>query len=184
MNEWTSANRGAGTGRGQANDSHTQIVGTHFSCQPVTPNSNDWTDFGPPKFDAKPIGPSLDHIMAKQLSPEGVPLFMNTAGQSQERAQSAISYSAAETIFPALTATQAYGDLTGLFKAEAADERGHLGDCQGQDAHGYREGRPEQAPREEHEPGRQDEAPGLDGRSPIEVTTMVASPPHATKSRP
>jgi hypothetical protein len=118
MNEWTSSNRGAGTGRGQANDSHTQIVGTHFTCQPVTPNSNDWTDFGDPKFNAKPVGPSLDHVMAKQLSPEGVPLFMNTAGQSQERAQSAISYSAAETIFPALTATQAYGDLTGLFKTE------------------------------------------------------------------
>jgi hypothetical protein len=41
---------------------------------------------------------------------------MNVAGQSREGAQSAISYSAAETIFPALTATQAFSDLTGLFQ--------------------------------------------------------------------
>jgi Protein of unknown function (DUF1552) len=65
-----------------------------------------------------PVGPSLDHVMAKQLSPQGTPLFMNVAGQSKEQAQSAISYSAAETIFTALTATQAYGNLTGLFKSD------------------------------------------------------------------
>jgi hypothetical protein len=118
MNEWTASNRGAGTGRGQGNDSHTQIVGSAFTCQPVTPNSNDPFDFGPPKFGAMPVGPSLDHVMAKQLSPQGTPLFMNVSGQSREGAQSAISYSAAETIFPALTATQAFGNLTGLFKSD------------------------------------------------------------------
>jgi Protein of unknown function (DUF1552) len=116
MNEWTANNKGAGTGRGQGNDSHTQIVGSVFTCQPVTPNSNDPFDFGPPKFKAMPVGPSLDHVMAEQLSPQGTPLFMNVAGQSKEGAQSAISYSAAETIFPALTATQAFGQLTGLFQ--------------------------------------------------------------------
>jgi hypothetical protein len=116
MNEWTANNTGAGHGRGQGNDSHTQIAGSIFTCQPVTPNSNSPFDFGDPKFNAKPVGPSLDHVMAKQLSPSGTPLFMNMAGQSKEAAQSAISYSAAETIFPALTATQAFGNLTGLFK--------------------------------------------------------------------
>ena len=119
MNEWTASNTGAGKGRGQGNDSHTQIVGSIFTCQPVTPNSNEPFSFGDPKFNAKAEGPSLDHVMAQQLSPKGAPLFMNVAGQSNERAQSAISYSKAETIFPALTATQAFGNLTGLFKSEA-----------------------------------------------------------------
>lgn len=118
MNEWTANNTGAGKGRGQGNDSHTQIVGSIFTCQPVTPNSNDPFSFGEPKFNAMPVGPSLDHIMAKQISPGGVPLFMNVAGQSRERPQSAISYSAAEQIFPALTAQQAFADLTGLFKED------------------------------------------------------------------
>jgi hypothetical protein len=116
MNEWTASNTGAGKGRGQGNDSHTQIAGSIFTCQPVTPNSDSPFSFGDPKFKAMPVGPSLDHVMAKQLSPEGTPLFMNVAGQSREGAQSAISYSAAETIFPALTATQAFSGLTGLFQ--------------------------------------------------------------------
>ena len=116
MNEWTANNTGPGKGRGQGNDSHTQIAGSIFTCQPVTPNSNKPFDFGDPKFKAMPIGPSLDHVMAQQLSPQGTPLFMNVAGQSKEGAQSAISYSKAETIFTALNATQAYGNLTGLFK--------------------------------------------------------------------
>jgi len=115
MNEWTASNTGAGHGRGQGNDSHTQIVGSIFTCQPVTPNSNKPFDFGDPKFKAMPVGPSLDHVMAKQLSPKGAPLFMNVSGQSKEGAQSAISYSAAETIFSALNATQAFSNLTGLF---------------------------------------------------------------------
>jgi hypothetical protein len=116
MNEWTANNKGAGKGRGQGNDSHTQIAGSIFTCQPVTPNSNDPFSFEQAtKFNAKPIGPSLDHVMAQQLSPKGEPLFMNVAGQSKEGAQSAISYSKAETIYTALNATQAYSNLTGLF---------------------------------------------------------------------
>lgn len=117
MNEWTASNTGAGKGRGQGNDSHTQIAGSIFTCQPVTPNSNAPFDFGDPKFKAMPVGPSLDHVMAKQLSPKGTPLFMNVSGQSKEGAQSAISYSAAETIFTAQNATQAFSGLTGLFQS-------------------------------------------------------------------
>ena len=120
MNEWTASNKGAGTGRGQGNDSHTQIAGSVFTCQPVTPNSNDPFSFtAATKFNAMPVGPSLDHVMAQQLSPKGAPLFMNVNGQSKETAQSAISYSASETIFTALTATQAYTQLTGLFQTGA-----------------------------------------------------------------
>ena len=114
MNEWT-----ANMTRGQGNDSHTQIVGSYFTCQPVTPNSNMPFSFEQAtKFNAKPVGPSLDHVMAQQLSPNGTPLLLNTAGQN-DNAQSAISYSAAETVFRGLNATQAFSGLTGLFKQGA-----------------------------------------------------------------
>ena len=118
MNEWTASNTGPGKGRGQGNDSHTQIAGSAFTCQPVTPNSNDPFSFdASTKFNAMPAGPSLDHVMAQQLSPMGTPVYMQVAGQSKEGAQSAVSYSGKDTIFTGLTATQQYNNLTGLFKA-------------------------------------------------------------------
>jgi len=120
MNEWTQNNRGAGKGRGQGNDSHTQCAGTALTLQPVTPNSNDPFSFNTAtKFNAMPIGPSLDHIMAAQLSPAQTPLYMDFSGQSKVGAQAAISYKAAETIFSAVNATQAYNQLTGLFQTGA-----------------------------------------------------------------
>jgi hypothetical protein len=117
MNEWTMNNKGAGHGLGQGNDVHTQATGSVWTCQPITPNSNDPFSFNTAtKMNAMPIGPSLDHVLARQLSPQGTPLLMSTTGAVKEGAQSAVSYSAAETIFPALGAAQAFSTLTGLFK--------------------------------------------------------------------
>jgi hypothetical protein len=111
MNEWT-----AGLDRGQGNDPHTQVAGTFFTCQPVTPNSDDPFSFNnATKFQAKPTGPSLDHVIAKQLSPGGTPLFMRV-GNGNDSPQSAISYSAAEQAFPGYgTPAQAFSGLTNLF---------------------------------------------------------------------
>jgi len=111
MNEWTSS-----MVRGQGNDPHTQVAGSFFTCQPVTPNSNEPFSFNrATKFEAKPTGPSLDHVMAKQLSPNGAPMFMRV-GNGNDSPQSAISYSAAETAYPGLgTPAQAFSSLTGLF---------------------------------------------------------------------
>jgi hypothetical protein len=110
MNEWTSTME-----RGQGNDPHLNAVGSYFTCQPVTPNSNDPFSFdSATKFNAKPIGPSLDHVMAAQLSPSGTPLFMRV-GNANDSAYSAISYSAAETPFHGSTLIQAFSSLTGLF---------------------------------------------------------------------
>lgn len=121
MNEWTVDNGGAGLGRGQGNDPYTQVVGSALTCQPVTPNSNDPFTFDAEiKFRAMPIGPSLDHVIAQQLSPDGAPLFMNVAGQAKESPQSAISYAQAQTPFAALNAREAYSKLTGLFTPVAA----------------------------------------------------------------
>jgi len=117
MNEWTANNKGAGKGRGQGNDSHTQCAGTALTLQPVIPNSNDPFSFNrATKFDAMPIGKSLDHVMAAQLSPNATPLYMDVSGQSKVTAQAAISYKDKGTIFSAVNATQAYMQLTGLFK--------------------------------------------------------------------
>jgi hypothetical protein len=111
MNEWT-----ARMARGQGNDPHTQVAGSYFTCQPVTPNSDNPFSFDQAtKFNAKPIGPSLDHVMAKQLSPEGTPLLLATAGQN-DNTMSTISYSAAETAFRGLNAGQAFSGITGLFR--------------------------------------------------------------------
>src|SRR5688500_1176898 len=111
MNEWTS-----GLERGQGNDPHTQVGGSYFTCQPVTPNSDDPFSFDPAtKANAKPIGPSLDHVIAKQLSPNGIPLFMRI-GNVATRTSSAISYSGPEEQFPGLgDPSQIYSGLTGLF---------------------------------------------------------------------
>jgi len=122
MNEWTSNNRGAGKGRGQGNDSHTQCAGTALTLQPVTPNSDDPFSFNmATKFNATPLGISLDHVMAAQLSPNGTPLYMDVAGVKTVGAQAAISYNKVDPKgqFPAINATTAYTQLTGLFKTGA-----------------------------------------------------------------
>jgi hypothetical protein len=129
MNEWT-ANNSATMGRGQGNAPHTQVVGSYFTCQPVTPNSNNPFSFDQStKFNAAPVGSSLDQIMGQQISPSGTPLFMrvgNAGGSSGEMGQSNISYllpagSAAGTaanIVPGYgTPSQVFSALTGLFTA-------------------------------------------------------------------
>jgi hypothetical protein len=116
MNEWTQNNKGAGQGRGQGNEVHLQVTGSAFTCQPVTPNSNDPFSFNmATRFNALPIGPSLDHVMAKQVSPSETPLLLNVQGRLTEGANSAISFSAAERIFTGASATDAFNHLTGLF---------------------------------------------------------------------
>ncbi|HEY3493196.1 MAG TPA: DUF1552 domain-containing protein [Polyangiaceae bacterium] len=111
MNEWT-----CDMLRGQGNDYHLQVVGSYFTCQPVTPNSNDPFDFDPAKkTNAKPLGPSLDHVIAQQLSPDGAPLFLRV-GNGSDSPASAISYSAREESYPGMgTVSQAFEKLTGLF---------------------------------------------------------------------
>ncbi|MFO7180737.1 MAG: DUF1552 domain-containing protein [Pseudomonadota bacterium] len=112
MNEWT-----YDLSRGQGNDQHTQVVGSYFTCQPVTPNSDNPFDFENPtaKFEAKPIGPSLDHVIARQLSPGKTPLFIRV-GNAKDTSQSAISYSAAETPHVGLgSPAEVFASLTGLF---------------------------------------------------------------------
>jgi hypothetical protein len=114
MNEWT-----ATMVRGQGNDPHTQVVGSYFTCQPVTPNSDNPFSFdASTKSNAKPKGPSLDHVIAQALSPDGkgTPLFMRVGNQS-DTPQSGISYSAATTAFPGYgSPSQAFSGLTNLFQ--------------------------------------------------------------------
>lgn len=84
MNEWNQHNTGAGMGLGQRNDAQLNACGSYFTLQPVTPNSDDPFSFAlASRFNAMPVGSSLDHVIAQQLSPGGLPLFMrvgNTGG--------------------------------------------------------------------------------------------------------
>ena len=127
MNEWTQNNRVSGTtasGRGQSNDPHLNVAGSYFTLQPVTPSGTDPFSFDTAyKFQAVPIGSSLDHIMAQQLSPQGTPLFMRVGNRS-DGAQSGISYlkdasaaaNAAAKAYPGLgQPSQVFSALTGLF---------------------------------------------------------------------
>ena len=124
MNEWTQNNRGAGQGLGQGNDNHLNQIASFFTCQPVTPNSNDPFSFdSSTKFNAVPIGTSLDHAMAQQISPKGTPLFMRV-GNRNDSPQSGISYvkdptAAAEAgakAYPGVgQASQVFSELTRLF---------------------------------------------------------------------
>jgi len=126
MNEWTQDNDGV-HGLGQGNDPHLQVVGSYFTLQPVTPNSNDPFSFSQDtKFNARPVGSSLDHVMAQQLSSSGTPLFMrvgNSGGTRGESPQSNVSWlsrpgagpSDPADVYPGLgTPTQAFNALTGL----------------------------------------------------------------------
>ena len=112
MNEWTPYLE-----RGQGNDPHTQVCGTFFSCQPVSPNSDDPFSFAAAaKFHAQPVGPSLDHVIARQLSATGEPLVLRVGGYG-ENTQAAVSYSAPETYYPGIsTLNEAFSQLTGVFQ--------------------------------------------------------------------
>ncbi|MFO7179827.1 MAG: DUF1552 domain-containing protein [Pseudomonadota bacterium] len=135
MNEWSPNNTSDGGGfgggngpkLGQGNDPHTQVVGSFFTCAPVTPNTNDPFDLGntAAKFNAKPIAPSLDHVIAKQLSPNGTPLFIRV-GNGNDNPQSAISYQTGdgkESPYPGLgVPTQILNSLTGLFGSGGGEQ--------------------------------------------------------------
>ena len=85
--------------------------------QPVTPNSNNPFSFDEAtKFNAKPIGRSLDHVIAEQISANGSPLYMRV-GNVGENPMSAISYSGPEQSYPGIgSPSQVFSSLTGLFK--------------------------------------------------------------------
>lgn len=106
MNEWSFA----GT-LGQTTDPHTQVCGSFFTGQPVTPPDG--------KFTATPTGRSLDHVCAEQVNPGGAaPLFMQIGGVVGDKSNtlSIISYDKAGQIFPGVgSPTQIYNSLTNLF---------------------------------------------------------------------
>ncbi|HEU5074906.1 MAG TPA: DUF1552 domain-containing protein, partial [Polyangiaceae bacterium] len=121
MNQWHASNTSANTAVGQGNDPHTQVVGSYFTCQPVTPNTDNPFDLNntAAKFNALPIGRSLDHIAAEQVNASngGTPLFMRVSG-GRDNNQTGISFSAAEEPFPGIgEPDQVFSSLTGLFQS-------------------------------------------------------------------
>jgi hypothetical protein len=102
------------------------VAGSYFSCQPVDPHNDAPVIFNDAKNNAWPVGPSLDHVCAEQISPDGIPLFMRPAGAG-DNGMSSISYSGADSAdgdyvranrYAGLdSATQIYSGLTDLFKS-------------------------------------------------------------------
>ncbi|WP_437965529.1 DUF1552 domain-containing protein [Sorangium sp. So ce260] len=103
MNEWSFTRT-----HGQNNDPHTQVMGSYFTCHPVTPESD--------KFNARPTGRSLDHFCAEQVNPSGAaPLVMHIGGARSD-ASSNFSYSAPGEMFGAVgSPVTIFNTLTGLF---------------------------------------------------------------------
>ena len=87
MNEWTRATRARARARTGQRLPHLQVAGSYFTLpaghaqqqRPVQLRHGD-------KFNAKPVGSSLDHVMAQQLSPHGTPLFMTGRQPERQRA--------------------------------------------------------------------------------------------------
>ncbi|HEY0462881.1 MAG TPA: DUF1552 domain-containing protein [Polyangiaceae bacterium] len=111
MNEWNSS-----LIRGQGNDPHLQASGSYFTLQPVSPNSDDPFSFNTAtRVNAMPVGPSLDHVIAQQLSPSGLPLYLRV-GNKSETPSTGISYSASGVPYLGVgTPSEAFSKLTGLF---------------------------------------------------------------------
>jgi len=100
MNEWS-----FGGTLGQTTDPHTQVVGSFFSCYPVTPSDG--------KFTATPTGRTLDHVVAEQINPTSpTPLFVQVGGVNNS-AQAAISYDKPNQMFGGIgSASQMFANLT------------------------------------------------------------------------
>jgi hypothetical protein len=106
MNEWSFQGS-----LGQTTDPHTQVCGSYFTCQPVTPDDG--------KFTATAIDRSLDFVCAEQVNANGgAPLFMQIGGVSgnSSNTQAVISFSGPNTINPGYgSPQQIYSSLTNLF---------------------------------------------------------------------
>lgn len=113
MNEWNTEMT-----RGQGNDPHLQVLGSFFTCQPVTPHADSpFVLDAATKFEAMPVGPSLDHVIAEQLSANGLPLYVRV-GNRTETPASGVSYRAPRALYQGVgSLTEVYTTLTGLFPA-------------------------------------------------------------------
>jgi hypothetical protein len=115
MNEWT-----PNVSRGQGGEPHSHICSL-LTCQPFTPNSDEAFSFDTSTlFAPRPVDRSLDHVMAEQLSEGGVPLLVRV-GNVNDNFQSAISFSAPQTLYPGLgSPAQLFSLLTGVLDGGSA----------------------------------------------------------------
>ncbi len=114
MNEWAPQ-----LVRGQGGFPH-EHIGSFLTCQPLSPNDDAPFSFEVHTlFPPLPVGPSLDYVMAQQVSPGGVPLLIQSISTASSDPQSAISYSAAQTTYRGSSPSGVFSKLTGLFEAGA-----------------------------------------------------------------
>ena len=141
----------------------------------MTPNSNDPFSFSQDtKFNARPVGSSLDHVIAQQLSPSGTPLFMRVGNSGGTNGESP----AVEHLLPEGRKRRAGGPGRHLPRPRHAGARlqhadravwlgphdaCHLRGDARQAGHQSCQGRSRVARAVRHERGRQEQAGGLEG---------------------
>jgi hypothetical protein len=91
---------------GQTIDPHDQAMGSKLTCAKITDDSNRYA-----------TAVSLDHVIAKQINPNGATPLVLSVGAASTKIKEVLSFSAPNTAFPANVNPQTvYNQLTGLFK--------------------------------------------------------------------
>ena len=94
MNEWTAANT-ARMGAARATTAHADSTGSYFTCSRSRPTATTRSASTGDQVQRQADRPSLDHVMAQQLSPTGTPLFMRV-GNFNDSGTSGVSYKKAD----------------------------------------------------------------------------------------
>jgi hypothetical protein len=94
-------------GSGQSIDPHDQAVGSKLTCATIDQNNKRYA-----------TAASLDHVIAKQINPNGKAPLVLSVGAASTQIKEVLSFSAAGTAFPAtVNPVTIYNQLTGVFGA-------------------------------------------------------------------
>ena len=99
--------------QGQTIDPHDQAMGSKLTCATINGSGDRYA-----------TAPSLDHVIAKQINPGGGAPLVLGVGAPSSSIKDVISFSAANTPFPAITNPQTvFKQLTGLAGSPETDHR-------------------------------------------------------------
>jgi hypothetical protein len=92
-------------GSGQSIDPHDQAMGSKLTCATIDSNNKRYA-----------TATSLDHVIAKQINPNGGTPLVLSVGAASTSIKEILSFSAPGTAFPAIVnPTTVYNQLTGVF---------------------------------------------------------------------
>ncbi|HEY7374470.1 MAG TPA: DUF1552 domain-containing protein [Polyangia bacterium] len=101
-------------GTGQSIDPHDQAMGSKLTCATIDANNKRYA-----------TAASLDHVIAKQINPNGAAPLVLSVGAASTQIKEILSFSAAGTPFPATVNPQTvYNQLTGVFGSSTGGTTG------------------------------------------------------------